>query len=340
VVISVGCSDLTYFDWVHENLGIPEKHIALEFYREKPDGLPANVEWIPNTASNMGDVATECADLLFAGQVVEHLWPEELAGFFFEAARVLKAGGRLVVDSPNEEIVRETGWHHPEHTIEFRPSDARTLLELAGFRVRRMVGHWLCRSREGDILSHGDLQVEGIPWPIERRVKEGLGHPEDCFSWWIEAYKAGPLNGAAVMRFVADLWKRYADRRIQRTMRTGAAEQVMIDGVPTATAALGWEGWLVFGPYAPLPSGRTLIGFTLDPYVATESPGRIEVFRSDNNQILAKAMLPPVKWNRDQVWLEVNLPATTFGLEFRLWTTGAAQLTARVGIDLARIAQF
>lgn len=96
----------------------------------------------------------------------------------------------------------------------------------------------------------------------------------------------------------------------------------------------------MFGPYAPLPSGRTLIGFTVDPYVATESPGRIEVFRPDNNQILAEARLPLVKWNRDQVWLEVNLPTTTFGLEFRLWTTGAARLTARVGIDLARIAQF
>ena len=64
VVISVGCSDLTYFDWVHENLGVPRKHIALEFYREKPAGPPANVEWIPNTVGNMGDVATGCADRL------------------------------------------------------------------------------------------------------------------------------------------------------------------------------------------------------------------------------------------------------------------------------------
>jgi SAM-dependent methyltransferase len=339
VMISVGCSDRIYFDWVHENLGVPAKHIALEFYREKPAGLPAAVEWIPNTAGDMGDVGNECADLMFAGQVVEHLWPEELAAFFFEAARVLKAGGRLVVDSPNEEIVRATGWHHPEHTIEFRPVDARTLLDLAGFRVTKMVGHWLCRSSEGDILPLVDLRVEG-PWPIERRVNEGLDHPGDCFSWWIEGRKERPPNAAAVMRFVGDLWQRYGDRRIQCSVLSSAPEQTFVDGVRVAIAPLGWEGWLLFGPYAPLPPGRTLIGFTLDPYFATESPGRIEIFRAENNQILAEAMLPPVKWNRDQVWLEVNLPATTFGLEFRLWTTGAAQLTARVGIDLARIAQF
>jgi hypothetical protein len=288
----------------------------------------------------MGDVASECADLMFAGQVVEHLWPEELAGFFCEAARVLKAGGRLVVDSPNEEIVRATGWHHPEHTIEFRPADARTLLDLAGFRVTKLVGHWLCRSREGDVLPLVDLRFEGTPWPIERRVKEGRNSPEDCFSWWIEGRKERPPNAAAVMRFVANLWKCYGDRRIQCSMLTSAPEQTIVDGVPIATAPIGWKGWLMFGPYAPLPPGRTLIGFTLDPYVATESPGRIEVFKAEDNQVFAEAMLPPVKWSRHRFWLEVNLPITTFGLEFRLWTTGAARLTARVGVDLARVGQF
>jgi hypothetical protein len=110
VVISVGCSDLTYFDWVHQNLGIPRTHIALEFYREKPTGLPATVEWIPNTAGNMRDVPTGCADLLFAGQVVEHLWPEELAGFFFEAARVLKpAAGWSSIARTKRSFARSAG---------------------------------------------------------------------------------------------------------------------------------------------------------------------------------------------------------------------------------------
>jgi hypothetical protein len=70
-------------------------------------------------------------------------------------------------------------------------------------------------------------------------VEEGLAHPEDCFSWWIEAHKAGPLNAAAVMKLVSELWKRYANRRIHCAMRTGAPEQTIINGVPIATAPLG-----------------------------------------------------------------------------------------------------
>jgi hypothetical protein len=157
-----------------------------------------------------------------------------------------------VVDSPNEEIVREVGWHRPEHTIEFRPSDATALLDLARSQVTKIVGHWLCRSSEGEILSRTDLQVDSVLWPLQRRVEEGLNRPKDCFSWWIESRKERPPNAAVLIRFVIDLGRRYGDRRFQCGMHTAAPTQTVIDGIPLAYwPPLGWEGWLVFGPYAP-----------------------------------------------------------------------------------------
>src|SRR3546814_4785394 len=61
-MVSVGCSDLGYFNWIEENLGRPKQHIGLEYYRPKPDHLPAGVQWIENTAGNMCDVASETID--------------------------------------------------------------------------------------------------------------------------------------------------------------------------------------------------------------------------------------------------------------------------------------
>jgi hypothetical protein len=199
-----------------------------------------------------------------------------------------------VVDSPNEEIVREVGWHHPEHTIEFRPSDATALLDLAGFQVTKIVGHWLCRSSEGEILSRTDLQVDSVRWPVQRRVEEGLNRPKDCFSWWIESRKERPPNAAALIRFVIDLGRRYGDRRFQCGMHTAAPTQTVIDGIPLAYWPT-WMGRLVgFGSLCSITVGRTLVGFTRYLYAAIHSPGRIEVFKTDDNRVLAEAMLPPV----------------------------------------------
>ena len=40
------------------------------------------------------------------GQTVEHVWPEELAGFLSEANRVLGPQGWIVLDSPNRRITQ------------------------------------------------------------------------------------------------------------------------------------------------------------------------------------------------------------------------------------------
>jgi hypothetical protein len=280
----------------------------------------------------MSNVPDQSVGTIFAGQVVEHLWRSELVGFLFEASRTLRPGGRLIVDSPNEEIVRQTGWNHPEHTIEFRPDDAKTLLEVAGFTVTLMVGHWLCRSPDGSPLPLLGEPDES-PASMECRIRDGISRPQDSFSWWIEARKDRPPNAAALVRFVDEIWRRYWLRRIHTHMFT-AADWAVIDGEIVATAPEGWSGLLVFGPTAPMPPGRSLIGFDLDPYCAFESPGRIEVFKNEQNSVLAETRLPPALFRRAKVWLELDVPTTTFGLEFRLVTTGAAKLSVRLGLDV------
>src|SRR5580692_4621286 len=78
-LLSAGCSGRWYFDWIEQCYGRVRQHIGIEFYSAKPGDLPDNVTWIANTASNMSDVADASVDLLFSGQNLEHLWPEEVA---------------------------------------------------------------------------------------------------------------------------------------------------------------------------------------------------------------------------------------------------------------------
>lgn len=323
-MLSVGCNGLEYFQWIEENLGKPDLHIGLEFYVPKPDALPSNVQWIANTAGDMRDVATNSVDLAFAGQTVEHLWFEELAGFFIESARVVKPGGRLLFDSPNRTVSNALRWNHPEHTIELTPEEANRLAELAGFDVTKCVGHWLCKGG-GKTLPLTEI-VETGEWSAERRISEG--DPEDCFSWWIEAVRSSrEADVIGIFSFARELSQRHFADRIAKMMQSQLPIQ---DG--WAHAPMGWQGALVYGPYAPMPAGDWLIRFRLDAYGADASPGKAEVFQTDKGLVVAETPLP-VRFDGGWIDVVMKTDATLFGLEMRLWSNGQAALSAMVGVE-------
>jgi SAM-dependent methyltransferase len=332
-LVSIGVPDLGYFDWIDTNMGKPEKHIGIEYYAPQPSLLPDNVTWLANTAGNMIDVSDESVGTIFAGQVIEHLWASELGNFILEASRVLQPGGRLIIDSPNEEIVTQTGWNHPEHTIELRPDDAAQLLELGGFTVTRLVGHWLCRSAGGTPFP---LLVDASdpPETARDRCTEGRLYPQGSFSWWIEGRKERTSKTALLLQYIEELWSSYWPRRIRRQMYTMAPEHIVDErGEIVAVAPVGWSGLVAFGPCAPLPSGRSLIGFELENYSAPESPGYIEILQHEGVS-LAQTALPSILPTREKLWLDIDLSKTTFGLEFRLISTGITRLAAKIRPDV------
>ena len=132
-VLSVGANGSWYFEWFRQSVGDVTEHIGIEAYLPRPDDLPGYVTWVANTADQMIDVASGSVDLVFAGQTTEHLWAHELVGFLSEAHRVLRAGGRLSLDSPNQHVTQHLLWSHGEHTIELDEQEFSELLELAGF---------------------------------------------------------------------------------------------------------------------------------------------------------------------------------------------------------------
>lgn len=187
VLLSAGCAGRWYFDWLEDAVGPIDRHIGVERYSPEPDDLPANATWIAESASAMPGVDDGSVDVVFSGQNLEHLWIDDMVGFFAESHRVLRSGGWLVVDSPNRLAVEALGWVHPEHTIEITADEAIGLFEAAGFDIRSVRGLWSCRSRSGQWLSlvpePGDVATI-----LERSVSPR--DPAGDFVWWIDAQRA------------------------------------------------------------------------------------------------------------------------------------------------------
>jgi len=133
-VLHGGSAGQWYFDWFQERYTTTvTRHIGVDALSVRPELLAEEVEWLQRSLGDLSPVGGGEVDLVFAGQVIEHLWPEEVVGFLLEARRVLRRAGILVMDSPNRRVTAALGWEHPEHTVEFRPDEIIELLELAGF---------------------------------------------------------------------------------------------------------------------------------------------------------------------------------------------------------------
>ena len=312
-LVSAGCAGAWYFDWVAQCYGPVPEHVGIEYYMPRPEHLPANVTWIENTASDMAALADASADLMISGQNIEHLWADEVAGFLVEAARVLQPGGTLAIDSPNRAMTAPLNWSHPEHTIELTPSEMADLLSLAGFRVTKRAGMWLCRDpRTGRMLPY-DPNDPDTDWSIPERLVVARDHPEDSFLWWIEAVRtdAAPDRGG-IDALLAGLYVHAWPERIRRMkVPPHQATETRADG-EWVVARPGTDAVVLYGPYMPLRAGLYTVGFTLDAADAPADAGVCEVLAAGT--VLCSR---GIGRGDTRVNLSFDLPALQFGIEFR-----------------------
>lgn len=325
VFLSAGCSGGWYFDWIEENYGPTAHHIGLEYYSPVPDVLPPNVTWIANTVGNMEAVGDASVDLVFSGQNIEHLWPGDVVGFMLEANRVLRPGGRLVMDSPNRIATAALNWSHPEHTVELTPDEAVELSTLAGFEVESVVGLW--QSIDGGrVMPH----VPADEKDMVARTLNGLGAPDECFVWWLEGHRAGEPDRTRLKQRVEEIFQGAWPERLNRlTPLTG---DVGPDGL--ITSHWGSAGAVFFGPYAALPAGSYRVTFEITSVVdSSASPGWCDV--RGGGQDLAVAHLPAMAAGQTvPVVIDIDLPELTFGVEFRLISNGTGQVRSPLHVDI------
>ncbi len=335
--VSVGCAGTWYFNWIAARCA-PLRHTGIEFYTPKPHDLPPNVDWIANTAGNMEALADGCADLLFSGQNIEHLWPAEIGNFLLESHRVLRSGGLLVVDSPNRRITGPLGWSHPEHTIELELPEIEELLALTGFDLEHREGLWLCEAPgSGKLLPFAAFEAGG-DWPLLRRVREAAGAPGSAFIWWVQARRSARAPDVARLRQrIADICAVAWPERLNRL-------QTLV-GQPAAGAAPDWlssggrGGALLFGPYTAMPPGRHEVGFELaceQAQPAGAVAAVVQVTTANGATVLARSEVTGAAATGEpfSVRLPFALDDTTFGVEFVVIAPQGVHLRARKRVNV------
>jgi SAM-dependent methyltransferase len=347
-VLHGGAAGSWYFEWFNERYPTPvERHIGVEAFSPAPDPLPPNVEWLVRTLGDLSPVEDLSVDLVFAGEVLEHLWPEDVAGFLAEAHRVLRPGGTIAIDSPNRRVTAKLGWDHPEHTVEFTVDEARELLGLAGFDDVELRGVWICFDAErGKVLPFDELgDVAG--WDSQRRASEAAAKPEDSFVWWAEATRGErEPNREDLYRRVHEIYELYRSQRFARMHRTQGSLRDAGDR-KVVTGRRGREGHLLFGPYVPMRPGRWVARFSLSaaPWRWRAQPqpdeplGSIDVMVGDADpKIVAERSLTardlPLDGSEREYELPFELDDTVFGAQFRVYTLGRVRMRAEYPVEV------
>jgi SAM-dependent methyltransferase len=343
VLLSAGCSGVWYFDWMARWYGPVERHVGVERFLPRPDALPATVEWIASSVAAMPGVADGSVDLLFSGQNVEHLFGDDLVGFLLEAARVVRPGGHLVMDSPHREIVNLLVWSMNEHTIEFTPEEARALVELAGFDPTSLRGVWLCRDPDDGAALPLDPFAAALPADeVLRRVQLAARHPEHAFIWWLEARRAARAPDAdELRRRHAEIFRVAWPERCRR-FKSEVGETRHEDGRRIVATAPGTKGFLLFGPYMPFAAGSYEVTFRLrrggvalpaDTVVAVldalaDGGGDPTLGRRE----LRAADLPAGRWTEQR--LAFRSPELRWTGQLRVYSVGADALAVDTAVEV------
>jgi SAM-dependent methyltransferase len=337
-VLSVGASGTWYLDWFARAYGDVERHIAVEAFLPRPADLPENVEWVAADLAGPDGVAAVSSgsvDLVFSGQNIEHLWPEQVIAFFVESSRVLRTNGWLVVDSPNQNLTEAYRWTMEEHTVELAPEEATRLLELAGFETVTMKGLWLCR-RDGELL---ELQppgtVAGASEVLERMMK-ATGRPADSFVWWAEARKVAEPDVAGLEREVRAIFANHSKERVGRMQSNEGMQCTLADGRSGVTLEKGSSGYLFFGPYLPLRAGSYELAVELEWTDCHDRDGPVGVLEvvARDGPLGEVPVLPSGLTGRTVLRYTLNLETIHFGVQARLRSNGTARLSAPLSLSV------
>jgi Methyltransferase domain len=332
-VLSAGCSGTWYFKWFEECTGHKGKHIGLELYSQKPADLPKNIQWIANSVGDMREVESSSVDLLFSGQNIEHVSPEDLTGFLLESNRVLKNNGLLVIDSPNRAVTQHVGYIQPEHTLELTPDEAVALVTAAGFEVLDVYGLWLvmdpATKKYMDVFSCNEGELS-----MNARMNLAAKNPELSFIWWINAKKKQPANKIKLTQTAKNIfWKNY-NNFIGARFETGAGEKSWNWGASTIKIKSNEKGYALYGPYIPLAGGNYQAIFRIKAdelqNEQTQSSITFDVASAAGTVIHRKQTLIAKEINSMKGWKEVvvsfSLADYTTGIEARVYSDGFAGL--------------
>jgi predicted SAM-dependent methyltransferase len=127
-----------------------------------------------HSMTDLSDFPDSSVDLVYSGQSIEHVHPEEAALMLKSVNRILRSGGHLALDTPNRRVTRlqQSGFIDPDHKVEYTWQELRELIVDAGLEVETVLG----------VNYAGGSLTEGRFNPDDVANNYGLYHEvEDCY---------------------------------------------------------------------------------------------------------------------------------------------------------------
>ncbi|HVF75080.1 MAG TPA: methyltransferase domain-containing protein [Acidimicrobiales bacterium] len=158
------------------DLPIDERHeiYQLSEKAEVVETALGPVEYAYHSMADLSRYDDESFDLVYSGQTIEHVTPEECDDTLAETFRVLQPGGYFAVDTPNDTVCRlqRPDFINDDHKVEYSHEEFTAKLRKAGFEIVDAKG-----------LNYlGHPASEGGFDEIEVARNNGLyGEPQDCY---------------------------------------------------------------------------------------------------------------------------------------------------------------
>jgi SAM-dependent methyltransferase len=128
-------------------------------------------------------------DLVYSGQSIEHVTPEDGSVVLREVFRILRPGAWFAIDTPNTRVTRlqQEAFIDPDHKVEYTCSQLAGLLSAAGFEVVESKG----LNYAGRSLANGRFDVDEVA------ANSGLyAAAEDCYILCVLAQKPALAAGS------------------------------------------------------------------------------------------------------------------------------------------------
>jgi predicted SAM-dependent methyltransferase len=95
-----------------------------------------------HSMTDLSSFADSSVDLIYSGQSIEHVTPDDGQIVLKEALRILRPGGHMAIDTPNGRLTRvqQEAFIDPDHKVEYTYPELRDLLTGAGFEIATAKG--------------------------------------------------------------------------------------------------------------------------------------------------------------------------------------------------------
>ncbi|MCU4185574.1 methyltransferase domain-containing protein [Acidiferrimicrobium sp. IK] len=140
-----------------------------------------------HSMTDLSGFAADSIDLVYSGQSIEHVSPDDGASVLAQVHRILRPGGHLAIDTPNGRVTRmqQAEFVDPDHKVEYTWPELEKKLISAGFEIESAAGlGWA-----------GPPAQEGRFDPDQVAKHAGMhGAVEDCYILAVVARKSPAVS--------------------------------------------------------------------------------------------------------------------------------------------------